>query len=240
MKCTNQIVKWRQRVTLPANVLNLKDASDIWTSTRKYCFLLPVGNYCKPFCFYIFPCDPKSFLVFDELLSIHCVSNLHKTIGDVANFVETRRKGVGESHIAFVTPSWIEREVTPGTEQQKNINQPASVVEDILLSCMASRTPKSRFRKPSRKLCSLSICSLLGVSKKVLCGRKKTKWDGLSGAAKEDEAENHLVIQNSSTSHFSCVVVYNFGIPSLDSLEVIWFDCTKGTTTFVQSQTCWI
>lgn len=66
--------------------------------------------------------DPDSdfFLAFDEVLRIHEVAgSLHKIIGDISKLVETRRRGVGGSHLAFISQSRSERDPNSNTDRRK-------------------------------------------------------------------------------------------------------------------------
>lgn len=99
--------------------------------------------------------DSKQTTLLEEVLNIHQFSeSLHRKIERVAEFVSTRRRGIGGSHVSFVAQSRTERDANAQTDRQKAIHALKSFEVEVLPFLYGKRNAPSGTLCPTKKLCS--------------------------------------------------------------------------------------
>lgn len=154
----------------------------VQTAFRVYKERFPAAIWlcCQSVCFASIVTDPDNIFIADEFIDIHNISKrLHNAVDNVTEYVQTRRRGVGGSHIAYVAASREQRNLEScsivGTDRQKALRHFADFVVEVLPFLYAKADAPSGTRCPKRKLCTSAICSLLGISRSFLYGRKSVR-----------------------------------------------------------------
>lgn len=134
-----------------------------------------IWHCCRRACFANIALNPKHVVDLHHLLNIHQkAEELHREIENSSKYVQIRRAGVGRSSIGFCSNSRIERESAQGITGRDISPKHAALFKfrDFVMEVLpylygrisAGNVP---FHAP-RKLCTSSICTLLGVSRSFL------------------------------------------------------------------------
>lgn len=125
-----------------------------------------VWHCCKKQCFMSIAVDPDKVRLLEEISLIHDVAEvLHFEIRNESGSLGTRRRGIEGSQINFVAPSREVRETFVGTERQRALRTFGTFVLEVLPFLYGQENAPSGTECPSEKLCTQTICCILGISR---------------------------------------------------------------------------
>lgn len=136
-------------------------------------FPTAIWHCCTNLCFATIATDPLQYMVLDEMILIHDYANgCHATQEKLNSYVHRRRHGIGTSTVAFTATSREQRESLPGdtcgTEREIALRDFAKFVMEVLPFLYGQADSPTGTTRPMMKLCTQSICCLLGVSRNFL------------------------------------------------------------------------
>lgn len=135
-----------------------------------------IWDCCSWFCVTMMVTEDKHFLLFDGIVRIHEVAEkLHRHVENSGE-LDTRRRGIGGSSLSHSAPGRMERDfdsgMFSGTDHQRALHDLSEFVKAVLPFLYGVQDSPSGTLRTCRKLCSGSICCLLGVSRNYSYGRR--------------------------------------------------------------------
>ena len=171
---------FRRDVTLATEYMNMESLAQAAYRSHAHRFSTSIWHCCRRFCFASVASDAEQCMLLDELIQIHQHANrCHRDaeeVGEEFQPIRKRRKGIGRSHVAFAAPGRKERELVD--EKLRSIERNplrtlSNFIEEVLPFLYGQADSPTGTKRPSKKLCTHAICSILGVSRNYLYNRQK-------------------------------------------------------------------
>lgn len=179
------------------NFLEMEKRTRLAYRVHRKSFPSAIWHCCQNTFFTQIATNPLEYNVFNELVYLHQYAEIcHKDMENENNseFVELNHHGQGTSTVAYRSLSREEREGScrdeyhaHGTRRQESLRDFARFVMEILPFLYAKDSSACGSVHLRKKLCTHSICCLLGISRNFLYNRKIFKSPD---SATDDQLEN--------------------------------------------------